>query len=63
MLNTEVEHRRDRDCDKKSCTNCFRQELCVEFEVTFSVDIENVEITDVTCGEGGWFYYSINCKS
>ena len=50
MMNPEEESRRRCDGDN-SCTNTFRQELCCEFEVTFSVDIENVEITEVTCGE------------
>ena len=46
---SETQRRRDRRCGN-SCTNDFRQELCCEFEATFRVDIENVEITNVTCG-------------
>ena len=47
---SETHRRRDKKCGKNSCTNDFRQELCCEFDVTFRCDIENVEITNVTCG-------------
>ncbi|ACL70595.1 hypothetical protein Hore_18460 [Halothermothrix orenii H 168] len=42
-------HHKDR-----SCSNTFKQELLVEFEVTFNVDIENVNVTDVQCPGAGF---------
>ena len=38
-------------CGGNSCTETFDQLLCCEFEVTFEIGIENVEITDVGCVE------------
>ena len=52
MGDPEVQRRRRRrrkECPKNSCTNDFAQEICTEFEVTFAVEIEDVELTNVTC--------------
>lgn len=47
----EPELLRDRRKKKGNCcTERFSQPLCVSFEVTFAVDIQNVEIEEVTCG-------------
>ncbi|WP_167935779.1 hypothetical protein [Halothermothrix orenii] len=47
----QAESRRHRHDYRRgnSCTNNFRQELLVDFEVTFNVDIDDVNITDVQC--------------
>ena len=39
----------DNDVDNTSCTATFYQALCVEFEATFKVELEDCHITDVTC--------------
>lgn len=40
-----------RNCGKNTCTSCFEQDIECEFDVTFSVDIEDVQLTDVSCGQ------------
>lgn len=37
------------DVENTSCTATFYQALCVEFEATFKVELEDCHITDVTC--------------
>ena len=50
MGNPGVSRRRRRKkCRKNTCTNDFEQEIDVDFEVTFAVEIEDVELVDVTC--------------
>ncbi|MFW6410314.1 MAG: hypothetical protein ACOCZR_04655 [Halanaerobiales bacterium] len=44
--------RRKRKCQGNTCTNTFCQDIECEFDVTFAVDIEDVELTDITCGRG-----------
>ncbi|MFW5980663.1 MAG: hypothetical protein ACOCRB_01440 [Halanaerobiaceae bacterium] len=46
---TESQGRRKRG---NTCKNKFSQDICVDFVVTFGVNIQDVEIEDVTCGGG-----------
>ncbi len=48
----DVEHRRGPHKDRKSncCTTSLNEEICVDFDVTFAVEVANVEINDVSCG-------------